>query len=61
MKRLVFKRWVLELLVAIGFIAIMVMASDSDNIKVFVISHIVATVILIINYLLLKKYSDIFD
>ena len=57
MKKLIFKKWVVNVLAIICFISILIMASDCENIKVFVISHIVALAVLTICSLLLKKYG----
>lgn len=56
MKKLVFKKWVTNTLLAICLISILVMASDCEDIKLFVTSHIIATGILILCAWLLKKY-----
>ena len=56
MKKLVFKKWVVNILFVICFISILVMASDCEDIKLFVISHVVATGVLVMCAWLLKKY-----
>jgi len=57
MKKLVFKKWVVNVLAIVCFISILVMASDCGNIKAFIISHIAALAVLTICSLLLKKYG----
>ena len=61
MKKLVFRKWVIQVLCLIGFGAVMVMATDCGNIKTFVISHLIAAGVCISCYLLLKKYSNLFN
>lgn len=57
MKRLIFKKWVLEVLYLICFISVLVMASDCDNMKAFIISHIVSVSVLVGCGMLLRKYG----
>lgn len=57
MKRNVLKNWVVMVLVIINMFAIMVMGSDSENIKIFLLSHLIATIIFILNSIIIIKYG----
>ena len=57
MKRLVLKKWVLQIIYLICFISVLVMASDCNNIKAFIISHVIAVLVLFGCSRLLKKYG----
>ena len=57
MKRLVFKKWVEEVLFVISFIAVLFMASDCNDLGLFILVHLIAFGVLVGNCLLLKKYG----
>lgn len=57
MKKLVFKKWVDYLMVVIQFILFLILAGEVDNMKVFVISKLIAMIIFIFNHMLMVKYS----
>lgn len=56
-----FKNWVTYTLIIISFISIMFMCSDFENMVMFHLVHIVSFIVFVINTLLLKKYSNIFE
>lgn len=60
MRKLVFKKWVTYLLVVINLLAVLIMASDFENISTFIIVHLVALIIFVINSMLLLKHSKEF-
>lgn len=60
-KKLVLKSWVEKLLGVIVILAIMVGASECDNLKLFVISHIVAVVIILLIAMIFLKYGRDYD
>jgi hypothetical protein len=57
MKRLVLKKWVMVILAIINILAFIVMASEVDDLKLFVVSHLVACVIFTGNSMLIIKYG----
>ena len=61
MKKIVFKKWVVWVLMTINLISIMVLGSDCDNNILFALTHLFALLVLIINSLLLKKYTNLFE
>ena len=50
------KKWVRQILVVIGLIALIVMASECDNTIVFILSHIIAGAIFTGCAITLLKY-----
>lgn len=61
MKRIVLKKWVEVVIIFIQVLLIMIMASESDDLKVFVISKLIALIIFVINSLILFKYSRLME
>lgn len=59
MKTLKLRKWVEYTLIIINIFALIVMASDCDSMKVFLISHIIATIVFVVNSNLLIKYTDL--
>lgn len=57
MKKLVFKRWVDGLIILIQFLMIVIMASEVEDTKIFIVSKLIAMLIFILLYLLMIKYS----
>lgn len=51
------KKWVENLLIMIIFIAILVIASDCKSTLIFVLSKLVALVVIVTNAMLLEKYG----
>lgn len=57
MKKRVLKDWVVMVLGFINIIAIMVLASDCDNIHNFLVTHIIALVVFVFNATIITKYG----
>lgn len=57
MKKLVLRKWVAYLLIAINVLAFIVIASDVDDLKLFVVSHLVAGIVFACNSMLIIKYA----
>ena len=51
------KNWVQVLLVIINMLTILIMGSDCEYMKIFIISHLFAGVVFTINSLILLKYG----
>lgn len=60
MKRLRLKGWVEDLIIFISLYVIMMLSSECYDFKLFVITRIIFLSMLIVNYLILKKYSKLF-
>lgn len=58
MKKLVFKKWVENLVLFITIIAVFFLAAECDDSKLFVISKLICLAIISINIILLNKYGD---
>ena len=56
-KKLVLKKWITFVLALINVICFVIMASDVDSLKVFVITHCIACLIFAFNSMLLIKYG----
>lgn len=53
------KTWVEQVLAIIGIIALIVAGSDSESMKVFIITHIIAgSVLALVGYILIKNNID---
>lgn len=61
MKKLVFKKWVQNLLLVIGVIAIIISASEVENLSSFIIVHSICGLILTLIAILLFKYGRDYD
>ena len=57
MKKVYLKRWVEVVLIIIQFLLVMIMAGDCDNLKVFIISKVIALFIFVIIHIIMTKYS----
>lgn len=57
MKKRVLKKWVLYGLVGINIMALLVMTSECDDLKLFITTHLLSAIILIINSALILKYA----
>lgn len=57
MKKLKLKNWVKNTLVIINLIAFLVMASECEDLGLFLISHIVAATVFCINSYILIKHQ----
>lgn len=60
-KRFIFKGWLVNLFLTINLICFFVLASDCEDFGLFVKSKLIALVIIIVNTLILKKHSKMFD
>lgn len=60
-KKIVLKKWVEVVLEIILFVCIIIGASECDNTKIFLISHIGAIILLAIVGYILIKYGRDFD
>ena len=56
-KKLVLKKWITFVLALINIVCFVIMASDVDSLKVFVITHCIACLIFAFNSMLLIKYG----
>lgn len=61
MKRIVLKKWVEVVIIFIQVIAFMILGSESDDLKVFIISKLIALLIFGINSVILFKYSRLME
>jgi hypothetical protein len=53
------KKWVINTLVGINFISLLIMGSDSKDLSVFIIVHIIALVVFLLSgYILIKNERD---
>lgn len=57
MKRLVLKKWVVIILAVVNMLALLVMGSEVEDLKLFVITHLVACLIFTGNMMLIIKYG----
>lgn len=57
MKKRYLKRWVEYLIVTVQLILFMIMGAESEDLKVFIFSKIIALTLFYINSLILLKYS----
>lgn len=53
--------WVVTLLLAINFTLVFYMAMDCEDLFTFTISKIICIAIFLFNFMILNKYSDLFD
>ncbi len=58
-KRLILKKWVQVVLYFIFILSLFIFVSDSDDIKTFVIWHIIALGAMVSSFYLLYKYTYI--
>lgn len=61
MKKLVFKKWVQNLLLVIGVIAIIISACEVESLSSFIIIHGICGLILTLICVLLFKYGRDYD
>ena len=61
MKKLVFKKWVQNLLLGIGVIVIIISASETEALSSFIIIHGICGLILTLIAVLLFKYGRDYD
>lgn len=60
MKKIYLKKWVEVVIVFIQVILFMILAGDCDDLKIFIVSKIIALIIFVINSKMLFKYSRLF-
>ena len=60
-KRLVLKKWVQVVLSIILILSLFILGSDSDDLKTFVVWHIVAMGTMLSSFYLLYKYTYLFN
>lgn len=56
-----FRNWVVYTLVTINIILFILMSSECDDLKMFILSKIILTIIFLFNNLLLSKHSNLFE
>ena len=61
MKKRRLKKWVVNTLIIINFMAILFMSADCDDMTLFIVSKIIALVIFAFNNYLLFKHSNLFE
>lgn len=61
MKKIYLKRWVEVVIVSIQFILFMILGSECDDLKIFIVSKIIALIIFVINSAILFKYSRLVE
>ena len=61
MKKRRLKKWVVNTLIIINFIAIMFMGADCDDMALFISSKLIALLIFAFNNYLLFKHSNLFE
>ena len=59
MKKIRLKKWVEYSLISINTFMFIIMASDCENLIVFVTSHLIALLVFCFNTYLLGKYTDL--
>lgn len=57
MKKRVLKKWFLYGLVGINIMALLVMTSECEDIKLFITTHLLSAIILITNSAIILKYA----
>lgn len=61
MKKRYLKTWVEYSIICIQFLLFLILCSECNNFKIFVISKIIALTIFYINHVILEKYTRSFD
>ena len=61
MKKRYLKKWVEYSIIFIQCILILLLSSEIENLKVFIISKIIILLIFYMNHLILEKYTRLFD
>ena len=60
-RNLYLKKWVEVAIVFIQVILFMILAGDCDDLKIFIVSKIIALIIFFVNHLILVKYTKLYD
>lgn len=61
MKKIYLKKWVEVVIIFIQVILFMILGSECEDLKVFIISKLVALTLFIINSMILFKYSRLVE
>lgn len=60
MKKRYLKNWVVNLLLVVQVMLVLLLAGDTSNLTIFIISKIILLAIFLINHFILYKYSKLF-
>ena len=60
MKKRYLKKWVVNLLLIVQVMLVLLLAGDTSNLTIFIISKIILLTIFLINHFILYKYSKLF-
>ena len=60
-RKLYLKKWVEVAIIFIQAILFMIVVSDCDDLKIFIVSKLIALVIFFVNHLILVKYTKLYD
>lgn len=60
MKKRYLKNWVVNLLLVVQVMLVLLLAGDTSNLTIFIISKIILLTIFLINHFILYKYSKLF-
>ena len=61
MKKRYLKGWVQYLLITIQCLLVMLLGSETEDLKLFIISKIIFMIVFLINHLILVKYSRLYE
>lgn len=61
MKKRYLKGWVEYLLISIQCLLVMLLSSETEDLKLFIISKIIFMIVFLINHLILVKYSRLYE
>lgn len=61
MKKRYLKGWVEYLLISIQCILVMLLGSETEDLKIFIISKIIFMIVFLINHLILIKYGRLYE
>lgn len=61
MKKRYLKRWVEYLIITIQFLLFMLLGSETEDLKLFIISKIIFLILFLIDHLILVKYSRLYE
>lgn len=61
MKKRYLKGWVEYLLMTIQCLLIMLLSSETEDLKLFIISKIIFMIVFLINHLILVKYTKLYE
>ena len=55
------RKWVIVLLTIVNVIAFMIMGSDCESLKTFIVSHLIACLVFSFNSMIILKYGRIYQ